>query len=373
MADKEDKKEELPEVVAVDEHGKLLDPLPGVEAPAKEESEPDEKPGKADAKGAAQPEEEEDADDEEDERTGHADTGETEEQKLERRRQERAERKRKQREAADRDRRERQFLLARNQELEQQVGQIARRVGVTEQAAIQQRIATVDQQLQLAEDVMAKAIEAQDGKTHAEAMRIRDGLVASKARLEAAAQQMQAERQQLPAGTDRNPTPQPQGPDPEVVRRAKDFLSQNPWYDPAGGDEDSAIAQVIDQRMRAEGLDSRTDEYWKELTSRLRKRLPHRFAQGRADGDAGDDDDDLEGEQPARRAAPSKKAAAEDKRRDAPSFPSSRPSRALKPGEVYVSPERKAAMIEHGVWDDPVLRARMLRRYQEWDQQNAKQ
>lgn len=369
MADKKDDKvgdEEL-EVVAVDMDGKPLDPLPGTEVKKPEPKGDDEEEAKADARGEKDEEEDED----EEERVGHEDTGETDEQRRERRREERAERKRKQREIIERERRERDFLLARNHELEQQIGGLGRRVAVTELAAIQQRITGIDQQLQLANDVMAKAIEAGDGKTHAEALTIRDQLVANRARLEAAAQRHAAEQQAPP---ERQPEP-PQGAprqDPEVLKRAQRFLSANPWYDPRGGDEDSAIAQVVDQRIRAEGLDPRTDEYWEELTRRLRTRLPNRFAQGKARGDAGDDDDDLEDEPQSSSRAPSKKGGAEERRRDAPSFPSGRPSRALKPGEVYVTPERKAAMIEHGVWEDPVLRARMLRRYQEWDQQNSK-
>ena len=38
--------------------------------------------------------------------------------------------------------------------------------------------------------------------------------------------------------------------------------------------------------------------------------------------------------------------------------------------EVYISPERKAALIEAGVWDDPVLRQKYVQRYAEYDRQN---
>jgi hypothetical protein len=376
MADKDDEKvgaEEV-EVVAVDADGKPIDPLPGTE-PAKKEAKAEPKAEvKAEPKveAKAEPEDDEDDDDEPDERVGQSDTGETEEQKRERRREERHERRRKQRAMAERDRREREFLIARNQELEQQVGGIARRVAVTEQAAIQQRMAQLDQQLQLAEDVMAKAIEAGDGKTHAEALRIRDQVLQGRQRLEAALQRQQAEAAERPPQGQQQAN-QPPAQNQEVLRRAQRFLQANPWYDPRGGDEDSAIAQVVDQRIKAEGFDPSTDEYWAELTSRLRRRLPQRFAQGKAEGVAGDDDDDSEDEQPSSSRAPSKKDGAGAKRHDAPNFPSGRPSRTLKAGEVYVTPERKAAMIEAGVWEDPVLRQRMLRRYQKWDQENANQ
>jgi hypothetical protein len=38
--------------------------------------------------------------------------------------------------------------------------------------------------------------------------------------------------------------------------------------------------------------------------------------------------------------------------------------------EIYVSPERKQALIEAGVWDDPVLRMKYVKRYAEYDRTN---
>jgi hypothetical protein len=37
-----------------------------------------------------------------------------------------------------------------------------------------------------------------------------------------------------------------------------------------------------------------------------------------------------------------------------------------------VTPERKQAMIEAGVWDDPVLRQRYLKAYQDYDNGTAR-
>jgi len=41
--------------------------------------------------------------------------------------------------------------------------------------------------------------------------------------------------------------------------------------------------------------------------------------------------------------------------------------RQLKKNEVYISPERKDAMVEAGVWDDPELRQRYLKQYATYD------
>ena len=39
--------------------------------------------------------------------------------------------------------------------------------------------------------------------------------------------------------------------------------------------------------------------------------------------------------------------------------------------EIYVTPERKQAMIEAGIWDDPVRRNQMLKAYQAYDKSSA--
>jgi hypothetical protein len=36
---------------------------------------------------------------------------------------------------------------------------------------------------------------------------------------------------------------------------------------------------------------------------------------------------------------------------------------------VYISPERKEAMIEAGVWEDPVLRNKYLKSYATYDKE----
>ena len=112
-----------------------------------------------------------------------------------------------------------------------------------------------------------------------------------------------------------------------------------PGYDPNGANEDSAIVNAIDASMTRQGYDATTREYWEELTSRVAARVS----------------DDA--------PAPRRKAPPQGSTREhAP--PSTRK-------EVYVTPERKAAMIEAGVWDDPVARNRMLKAYQTYDKNSS--
>jgi hypothetical protein len=138
--------------------------------------------------------------------------------------------------------------------------------------------------------------------------------------------------------------PRKQQIDDVTMSFAKEFLEENTWYDPQGRDEDSAIVLAIDQSLAREGINPQTEEYWDELRSRAAKRLPEKFGKP----------------EKAPRAA-----------RGGPAVGSGRehaPASTRK--EIYVSPERKAALIEAGVWDDPVLRMKYVKRYAEYDRNN---
>ena len=187
----------------------------------------------------------------------------------------------------------------------------------------------------MAEQIIAKAIEAGNGDDVAQALRYRD-----QAR-EAVTQLTQLNYQKMQA----NAAPsQQQQIDDMTMHYAKKFIDDNPWYDAQGGNEDSAIVMAIDQSLAKEGYDPRSEEYWKELRKRSAKRLPERF---------------------------DKKGKKEREPKGGPAIGSGKehaPASTRK--EVYISPERKQALIEAGVWDDPVLRAKYVKRYAEYDKNN---
>jgi len=96
-----------------------------------------------------------------------------------------------------------------------------------------------------------------------------------------------------------------------------------------------------------EGFDPTQKDYWDELRTRTKDALPSRS------------DSEGNGQQ-----QPSNKNRG-------PSFRTGGRERPLKANEVYISPERKAAMEEAGVWDDPVLRNKYLKSYSDYDKQAA--
>ena len=104
------------------------------------------------------------------------------------------------------------------------------------------------------------------------------------------------------------------------------------------------MVNAIDASMTNQGFDPTSRQYWEELTRRVAARV-------------GDDDGGARGASTRRRAPPQGGT-----REYAPT--STRK-------EIYVTPERKAAMIEAGVWDDPVARTRMLKAYQAYDKNGS--
>ena len=256
----------------------------------------------------------------------------------ERRRLEKIERKERREKAIARDKLELEFLSKRNAELE-------RRFNTIEQRQHQADVNNVDVQLRaainefdMAEKVIAKAVAAGNGDDVAQAMRYRD--------------QAMAKAQQLKAMKDRAVAPRPVTPaqpemDNTTLQFAKEFVKENAWYDPQGRDEDSAVVLAIDQTLVRDGFQPNTEAYWAELRKRAARRLPEKFKPVESD---------------ARQA------------RGGPAVGSGRehaPSSTRK--EVYISPERKQALVDAGVWDDPVLRMKYVKRYSAYDAEKRNQ
>jgi hypothetical protein len=244
----------------------------------------------------------------------------------ERRRKEKIERKDRKEKAITRDKLEREFLLKRNDELE-------RRLLAQEARAYQSDLNTLDAQyqqaareVQMAEQVIAKASTMGNGDDVVQAMRYRDEAI-YKAQQLAQYKQQAAYQQPVAAPVD----------DLTLVH-AKEFMEDHPWYDMHGRDEASAVVLAIDNNLAKEGFSPQSEEYWDELRDRVAKRLPDKMG---------------------------KQARTP---RGGPTVGSGRehaPASTRK--EVYISAERKQALIEAGVWDDPVLRMKYVKRYAQYD------
>ena len=276
----------------------------------------------------------EDEEDDEDERLATSEDDSEDEivDKNKKVRETRAKRRELQRRARDNAKRELEFLRQQNADLVNRVQAIEGNTYSQQAQTIEQRYQQAVYEAQQAELIMARAVEAGNGDDMAQALRIRDE--AKERAQQLAYQHQQAQQYAQQAAQPRT--------DPRVVDYAKQWLDANPWYNPQGRDEDSAVTKAIDNSLAAEGWNPASEEYWHELTRRVATRI----------GDGG--------------------ATERTPRRKAPPTGNTRehtPTRTRN--EVVVTPERKAAMIEAGIWDDPVRRTSQLKAYQAYDRENS--
>lgn len=296
---------------------------------------------------------------EDDERVGHAD----EEEALEQRKHSRREQRKHRKERYKRDQVELKFLRNRNEQLERRFSDADTRMTQGEVLAIEGRIAQVEDQIRQAEDVHAQALDKGAGADATEALRIRDSL-------RDGLQQLNGLKQQTINGARQRANTQQNQIDPQVQERAREWASENSdWFDPQLTDEASTVAFAVEQKLFREGrLDPRSDAYYAELDRRLKKRLPEVY---RDDADERDDDDSEDDERGSSRRNGNGHVNGR-KTSGGPTFRTGGRERSLKKGEVFVDADRRKAMEDMGVWEDPVLRERYLKSYQRYDREHGR-
>jgi hypothetical protein len=289
-------------------------------------------------------EDSEDDDDNEDSRL--SEDNEDREEIRRKRREEKVDRAARRKQAIDRDKTELNFLRQRNEALEKRMSHVEKTTVANTISGIDSQIADSVAEVRAAERIMSQAIEAGNGDDAAKALRIRDEAMKK-------VQQLQFHKHQHNEAAQRlhnQPAPV-QGPDPDIANFAHDWVSKNSWYDPNGKDEASKIVLAIDQGLVEAGYNPKTEAYWRELDKRVAKRLPDMKGSG---GNDSSQDDDRRGQRRGPPVGSSRDQAPQSSRR-----------------EVYISPERKQAMTDAGVWEDPVLRQRYLKQYAKWDREHS--
>jgi hypothetical protein len=226
-----------------------------------------------------------------------------------------------------------QWLVQQNQSLQQRLETIENQTLNFQKGSLDQDYQQALYGVTAAENQLAKAIEIGDGARVPELLRQRDRALADAAHIN---------RVKETVGN----TAAPRN-DTVVNMKARQWASENPWFNPSSNDPDSAIAKTVDASLVSEGFDPSTDRYWDELDRRVSKYLPHHFTDDAEDG--------YTGPQKSGRRSPPVGG-----------------SRGTTPGktQVYLSTERVNALKDAGAWDDPVKRDNMLRRFAEWDRNN---
>jgi hypothetical protein len=311
------------------------------DTPEKEEYVVTETPPEQEAEADA-PEQEAADEADEDERLADSDDADDDQpqgrraQTPEEKRAQRQQRKFRRKAAIEHKERELAYLRAENEEFKRRLSNVEKQTTQFNISAVDQRLNEAMNEAQMAERIMAKAIEQGQGEDVTKALQIRDAALER-------ARQLKATKDQA----EKAPAPKAQK-DPRVVAYAKEWVDANSWYDPSGKDEDSAIVKVIDQRLAAEGYNPASEDYWVELDNRVARRLPHRYGEDAVE----------KPKTAAKRGGP----PVGGKREYAP--PSTRK-------EIYISPERKQALVDAGVWDNPELRQRYIKRYADYDRNNS--
>jgi len=280
-----------------------------------------------------------DDDEESDDHDDEENDGDTDEEREKIREARREERKLKKELKKQRD------LSAQNKikALQRNNEELARRLAQVENTAATFQFAQVDKALEdeatRVEYAKMKLLQASQNQDAASQVEYLEQLQEAKTRL---AQIQAYKKQQLEeAKRPKQNVPTPVSND--VQRNATKWLKDNKWFDPQARDTDSKIAKVIDQELAAEDWDPADPEYWDELNSRLKARLPHRYAQ--------------KGEKQQRRGGPTAS------------------SRTANPGvksagTITLSKARVDAIKDAGAWDDPAKRAKMIKAYAQFDRQN---
>lgn len=290
---------------------------------------------------------------------------ETADEKKARRRTERRERKERQRAVREAKDRRIEELQTAVQTMYGQLQGMGKHLTSEGRQRLTERIAQLKADRTEATRLLGIAVEKKDSDAIAKALDIRDQTTFELHQLEAhVARTTAADEGGTGRGEGRSATP-----DPRVTRRVDAFLAKHEWYNPRGTDEDSVVVRALDAAV-AKAYDPTTAEYWGELEKRLKRYLPHRFT----DADDEDDEDDEDVDKVPERRGKSRRQAAKpaNGERRGPPLGSGRTGASDGKTRVYISPERKAAMIEAGAWDDPARRKAMLRSYAAWDRENAR-
>jgi hypothetical protein len=217
-------------------------------------------------------------------------------------------------------------LQRQNQELMERLAVVERKSYASDLARLDKAMEDEELRLNYATAKMREATDSANGMAFTQAQQM---WYESKRKIEA----MEGFKQRAVSAGDKEEG----AANPQLVRQANRWMERNSWYDPKGGDEDSQIAKVIDNRLAEEGYDPASSDYWEELDSRLQKRLPHLYNQ----------------RSESNRSRP----------RSVVTGTGRETGRASGGNTFVLEPEQVRAMKDAGLWDDPEKRARMIKRY----------
>ncbi len=223
-----------------------------------------------------------------------------------------------------------QLLQRQNQELMERLSVVERRTHGSEVARINEQLKEQEAKILFAKNKIKEATETGNGDLLASAQEMWYEAKRDYEALDNVRRQAVSPKAQQPI----------QAPDPMIQLLAANWMKGKSWYKAGGSDMDSQIAQRVDQSLVDEGWNPATEEYWEELDNRLQRYLPHRYNEDNIDEDF-------------------------QKPRKPRSVVTSTGKESFAGGKntFVLSPEQVRAMKDAGMWDDPVKRQSMIKRY----------
>jgi hypothetical protein len=222
-------------------------------------------------------------------------------------------------------------LLARqNQELMARLAAIEKKSHVSDIARLEKAIQDEEARLNYAKAKMREATDNSDGQGM---IRAQELLFEAKDRIE----KMKAFKSQAEQQAPTEPAPNAA----KVSELADEWMERNSWYDPDGTDPRSKMAKRVDNQLVREGWDPASEEYWDELDARLQEKDGRQYTEPTD-------------ETPRKRGPRSVVTGSEREIGGG----SSRNTFTLTVDQVR-------AMKDAGFWDDPKMKAKMIKRYAE--------
>ena len=149
---------------------------------------------------------------------------------------------------------------------------LKQRLGVGERAYIQEVTKAANNELNVAKDRLKQAYEAGDAEKIAEAQ---ESLTDAKLRLQQYSR-FQPTLQPQESGVQQTQQVQaPQASAPVIDPKAEVWKQKNPWF---GVDEEmTALALGLHAKLERSGVDLRSDDYYRQIDSTMKKRFPDYF------------------------------------------------------------------------------------------------
>jgi hypothetical protein len=234
-----------------------------------------------------------------------------------------------------------QQLQRENEEFKRRLSNVERETKQSQISRIDKNIEDSQVRLEYAKMKLKEAAENSDGDAMVEAQTLWR---------EAEGQLAQLQNIKDRASQEINDGGYQDAPDPNIQRKAAEWMRKNNWYNPDGNDSDSRVAKKVDELLVTEGWNPTDPDYWDELDSRLQKSLPHRYN--------GTSNENSVVRRPRNVVGSSgREASAAYGGNNRSSF--------------VLSPERVKAMKEIGAWDNPERKRKMIAEFVRYDRLNA--